>query len=202
MLRIQSWNALPHGRHSPEMGAMDEGTSALDDVLIRRFAKGDEAAFVALHRRYSPAVYGLLCRLLGPHRPDATDLLQETWIRAAARLSSFRGDSQFRTWLMGVAVNVYREWRRRQDRYEPVELTDLGADGPDERDGDIRRVLTGMPDAFREILVLHDVEGYTHDEIARLIGIEPGTSKSRLSRARQLFRQRWLPPGGAWRRTS
>jgi RNA polymerase sigma-70 factor (ECF subfamily) len=169
-----------------------------DDVLVGRLTRGDEAAFVALYRRHSPAVYGLLCRLLGPYRPEANDLLQETWIRATARLTSFRGDAQLRTWLMGVALNCYREWRRRHDRYSTVdvETLDLGTDAPDDRDRDIRRVLAAMPDAFREVLVLHDVEGYTHDEIARLVGIEPGTSKSRLSRARQLFRRRWLPSAG------
>jgi RNA polymerase sigma-70 factor (ECF subfamily) len=170
--------------------------AAPDDVLIARFGQGDEAAFVVLYRRYSPAVYGLLCRLLGPNRPDANDLLQETWIRAAPRLGTFRGDSQLRTWLMGVAVNCYREWRRRHGRDESVEPGDLSAETSGERDGDIRRVLAGMPDAFREILVLHDIEGYTHDEIARLLGIESGTSKSRLSRARQDFRRRWTPAAG------
>jgi len=172
--------------------AGDDGVP--DDQLIRRFAKGDEGAFVALYRRYSPAVYGLLCRLLGPHRAEATDLLQDTWIRAAARLGAFRGESHVRTWLMGIALNCYREWRRRHNRTDSVELIEVGADATDERDGDIRRVLAGLPDIFREVLVLHDVEGYTHDEIATLIGIEPGTSKSRLSRAREQFRRRWLPP--------
>lgn len=169
-----------------------------DALLIRRFERGDEAAFVALHRRHSPPVYGLLCRLLGPRRPDASDLLQEAWIRAATRLSSFRGKAQFRTWLTGIALNCYREWRRRHARDLMVDVgdADLEHTWPHDQDDDIRRVLAGMPDAFREILVLHDVEGYTHEEIARLLGIEPGTSKSRLSRARQLFRRRWQPVPG------
>ncbi len=178
------------------MVTVADDTAAPDDALIARFARGDEAAFVALYRRYSPAVYGLLCRVLGPHRREASDLLQETWIRAARRLTSFRGDAQFRTWLMGVALNCYREWRRRQGRDEPAEPDVAACHATDELDSDVRRVLLGMPDAFREILVLHDIEGYTHDEIARLIGIEPGTSKSRLSRARELFRRRWLPSAG------
>ena len=180
------------------MVSVTEDLGASDDVLIGRLVKGDESAFVALYRRHSPAVYGLLCRVLGPHRPEANDLLQETWIRATARLTSFRGDAKFRTWLMSVALNCYREWRRRHERHAPVdvEVIDVGTDTRDERDSDIRRVLTGMPDAFREVLVLHDIEGYTHDEIARLVGIEPGTSKSRLSRARQLFRRRWAAPAG------
>lgn len=167
-----------------------------DDVLIRRFARGDETAFVGLYRRHSPAVYGVLCRLLGPFQPEAGDLLQETWIRAAARLNVFRGDAQFRTWLTGIALNCYREWRRRRDRHDDIELDGQLAEPPRDPSPDVHRVLGGLPQAFREILVLHDIEGYTHDEIAHLIGIEPGTSKSRLSRARQLFRERWMPPNG------
>lgn len=167
-----------------------------DDALIRRFGRGDQRAFVGLYRRHSPAVYGVLCRLLGPYQPDAGDLLQETWIRAAARLNVFRGDAQFRTWLTGIALNCYREWRRRRERRDDVELDDSLAESPPDPGSDVHRVLAGLPHAFREILVLHDIEGYTHDEIAHLIGIEPGTSKSRLSRARQLFRERWVPPAG------
>jgi len=169
----------------------------VDAVLIRRFAQGDERAFVGLYRRHSPAVYGVLCRLVGPLRSDAGDLLQETWIRAASRLAAFRGDAMFRTWLTGIALNCYREWRRYSARHPLVELDDVVTATEPDPDPDVHRVLDGLPAAFREILVLHDVEGYTHDEIARLIEIEPGTSKSRLSRARELFRRRWLSPVGA-----
>jgi RNA polymerase sigma-70 factor (ECF subfamily) len=168
-----------------------------DAVLIRRFAQGDERSFVGLYRRHSPAVYGLLSRLVGPFQSEAGDLLQETWIRAASRLSVFRGEARFRTWLTGIALNCYREWRRRSDRHPHVELDDVIGSTEVEPDPDIQRVLEGLPAAFREILVLHDIEGYTHEEIARLIEIEPGTSKSRLSRARELFRRRWLSPVGA-----
>jgi RNA polymerase sigma-70 factor (ECF subfamily) len=174
----------------------DEGDST-DAVLIRRFVQGDERSFVGLYRRHSPAVYGLLCRLVGPLESEAGDLLQETWIRAASRLTAFRGEAKFRTWLTGIALNCYREWRRRSGRHPIVELDDVINVTEPDPDPDVRRVLSGLPAAFREILVLHDVEGYTHDEIARLIEIEPGTSKSRLSRARELFRRRWLSRVGA-----
>ena len=174
----------------------DEGEST-DAVLIRRFVQGDERSFAGLYRRHSPAVYGLLCRLVGPFESEAGDLLQETWIRAASRLTVFRGEATFRTWLTGIALNCYREWRRRAGRHPIVELDDVITLTEPDPDPDVRRVLNGLPAAFREILVLHDVEGYTHDEIARLIEIEPGTSKSRLSRARELFRRRWLTRVGA-----
>ena len=176
---------------------MPEEAEPTDAVLIRRFVEGDERSFVGLYRRHSPMVYGLLSRLVGPFQSEAGDLLQETWIRAASRLTDFRGEAQFRTWLSGIALNCYREWRRRSGRHTHVELDDVVTLTESDRDPDIRRVLDGLPHAFREILLLHDVEGYTHDEIARLIEIEPGTSKSRLSRARELFRRRWLSPVGA-----
>src|SRR5262249_47634269 len=95
----------------------------------------------------------------------------------------------------GIALNCYREWRRRSDRYRHVGLDDTGASTDPDPSSDITRGLDGLPAAFREVLVLHDVEGYTHEEIARLIAIEPGTSQSPLARA--LFRRRWRRPPGA-----
>jgi RNA polymerase sigma factor (sigma-70 family) len=167
-----------------------------DEVLIRRFRNGDEEAFVCLYRRHSPSVFGVLSRLLGNSDGSAGDLLQEAWIRAAAGLGGFRGEAQFRTWLTGIALNCYREWRRhiRHDGSESLDDLEVPATNA-EADADVARILSRLPRAFREILVLHDVEGYTHQEIAALLDIEVGTSKSRLSRARETFRRRWAPAG-------
>src|SRR3954468_7321107 len=87
-----------------------------DAELIRRIAAGgDEAAFRELYARHTGAVYGLLCRLAG--RPaEGSGLMQETWLRAVRHLSLFRGQSAFRTWLTGIALNCYREWRRKHMR--------------------------------------------------------------------------------------
>jgi RNA polymerase sigma-70 factor (ECF subfamily) len=167
-----------------------------DGILIRRVAQGDEAAFVGLYRRHSPAIYGVLRRLVGKDQAAATDLLQDTWIRAASRLASFRGEAQFRTWLIGIAINCAREWRRVGWREQAGPQIESVAPAPSAYATDVERVLAGLPLAFREILVLHDIEGYTHDEIARLLHVEPGTSKSRLSRAREMFRRRWMRPAG------
>jgi RNA polymerase sigma-70 factor (ECF subfamily) len=166
-----------------------------DEELIRRFVDGrDEHAFRQLYARHTPAVYGLLRRLAGPARDLADDVLQDAWLRAATAMHRFRGDSAFRTWLTGVALNCLRERRRARDRVDdgreppeqmvPAEMTTL----------DVAGILDALGPAHREVLVLHDVEGYTHEEIASLLGIEIGTSKSRLSRARQLFRERWRGP--------
>jgi RNA polymerase sigma factor (sigma-70 family) len=163
-----------------------------DDALIARFLSArDELAFRELYRRHSPAVYGLLRRLAGPAIDDADDALQEAWLRAAASLASFRGDSMFRTWLIGIAMNCLRE--RLRMRARAIGASDLfeRAAPTSDRTLDIAQILDALSPAHREILVLHDVEGYTHDQIAAALGIERGTSKSRLSRARQLFRERW-----------
>ena len=178
----------PPGAEDPEDGA-----------LARRFAAArDEAAFRALYRRHAGAVFGLLLRLTGGQEGDAADLLQEAWLRAAGAMGAFRGHSRFRTWVTGIALNCYREWRRHQRPEEPLtDAPDAGGRG-DPRGAEIEEVLRALPPRFREVLVLHDVEGYTHEEIAGALGIEAGTSKSRLSRGRRLFRAGWRrgPDGG------
>jgi RNA polymerase sigma-70 factor (ECF subfamily) len=142
-------------------------------------------------------VYGLLCRLTGGRESDAADVLQNAWIRAADRLSTFRGDSQFRTWLTGIALNCHREWRRATrtadaiDDVEPGELACPNREAASSHALDVAELVHALPPHFRDVLVLHDVEGFTHEDIADALGIEPGTSKSRLSRARRLFRAWW-----------
>jgi len=119
--------------------------------------------------------------------------MQETWLRAVRQLGLFRGQSAFRTWLTGIALNCYREWRRRHAR----ELAAITADAratPDSASDAVAAVnaaLAALTAEHREVIVLHDIEGYTHDEIAATLEIEAGTSKSRLSRARRIFRERW-----------
>jgi RNA polymerase sigma factor (sigma-70 family) len=164
-----------------------------DGELIRLLGeRQDEEAFRALYARHSAPVYGLLCRLVG-RNGDAADLMQETWLRAVRHLALFRGQSAFRTWLTGIALNCYREWRRRHAR--DVEMADANGHPAAPRDADetaaIAQILGRLHPEHREVIVLHDIEGFTHEEIAAALEIEPGTSKSRLSRARRAFRQRW-----------
>ena len=164
-----------------------------DEQLIRLLGeRRDEEAFRALYVRHTAPVYGLLCRLIG-RNGDAADIMQETWLRAVRHLTLFRGQSAFRTWLTGIALNCYREWRRRHAR--DVEMPDGNGHPARPRDADeaaaIAQILARLHPDHREVIVLHDIEGFTHDEIAAALEIEPGTSKSRLSRARRAFRQRW-----------
>jgi RNA polymerase sigma-70 factor (ECF subfamily) len=165
-----------------------------DEDLLRRVAQKEEDALRLLYARHSAAVYGLLCRLAGPNG-DASDLLQETWLRAMRHLALFRGQSAFHTWLTGIALNCYREWRRRHPR-------DTSLDGAEARpfapraDDDLAavwQILSALPPEYRESIVLHDIEGFTEEEMAAALEIEPGTATSRVARARRAFRQRWAP---------
>ena len=181
------------------MSSPEASAEPTDTKLIERFLSNrDAAAFRVLYRRHSPAVYGLLCRMTAGRESDAADLLQNAWMRAAGRLTTFRGDAQFRTWLTGIALNCYREWRRAAFAGQPTSATNE-AEALDHRDQtasdfrglDIDQLVEELPPHYREVLILHDVEGFTHADIAIALGIEPGTSKSRLARARQLFRTWW-----------
>jgi len=163
-----------------------------DPRLIQAFLDaGDEEAFRILFRRHSPALYCLALRLLGGDAASAEDAVQEAWIRAAERLSSFRFESTLRTWLCGFVVNCCREARRW-----PVAVP-VAAEGPPPPGGvephttlDLERALLDLADGYRQVLVLHDVVGFTHREIAARLGIEEGTSKSQLFLARRALRRR------------
>jgi RNA polymerase sigma-70 factor (ECF subfamily) len=164
-----------------------------DEELIRRIAeRQDQDAFRLLYARHTAAVYGLLCRLVG-RAGDASDLMQETWLRAVRHLALFRGQSAFRTWLTGIALNCYREWRRRHAREMPVPSSGVLRSHASAGDdiAAVNQILACLAPEHREVIVLHDIEGYTHEEIAAALEIETGTSKSRLSRARRTFRERW-----------
>lgn len=174
---------------TPSTGATD------DRELVARFLQqGAEDAFRKLYRRHTPRLYLLARRLLGRRHLEAEDVVQETWIRAAERLPGFEWRSSLSTWLGGIAVNCARETLRRLARRRESGSGDISEHGP-ARDTsspgialDLERAMALLPDGFREVLVLHDVEGFTHDEIGRLLKITPGTSKSQLSRARKKIR--------------
>lgn len=173
-----------------------------DRVLAALFLRrADEAAFRSLYRRHTPALYPLVLRLVGGIERDAEELVQDTWLRAARRLGRFRWDSSLRTWLCGIAINCCRERRRRQRNESssdgPLDLALIQpAAAPAGIQIDLERAIARLPDGYRHVLVLHDVEGYTHQEISGLLGIEIGTSKSQLAHARRAVRD-WLA-GGEW----
>ncbi len=162
-----------------------------DDVaLVERFlrARGEDA-FRALYRAHTPALYALAMRLTGGDHIEAEDLVQESWVRAVRDLSSFRAQSALRSWLCGLLVNVRRERIRAEWREVDAPDIDSATDisGPDDA-LDLERAIGTLPEGARNVFVLHDVYGYTHREIAEMLGIVEGTSKSQLTRARTLLR--------------
>jgi RNA polymerase sigma-70 factor (ECF subfamily) len=154
---------------------------------------GGEDAFRALYRAHTPALYALAMRLTGSDQHEAEDLVQETWVRATRKMSAFRGDSTLRTWLCGVLVNVRRE--RVRSAWRMVSALDIEpvSSPKDDAAFDIERAIAALPDGARDIFVLHEVYGYEHREIAEMLGVVEGTSKSQLARARTLLRKALNP---------
>jgi RNA polymerase sigma-70 factor (ECF subfamily) len=148
----------------------------------------DEGSFVALYREHTPYLYRLALRLVGGRAAEAEDAVQDTWLRATARLAEFRGESSLRTWLAGFAINCCRERRRKRDPDDGAREAEPSREHPFVDRLDLERAIAALPDGHREVLVLHDLEGFTHEEIAARLGIVPGTSKSQLSRARSALR--------------
>ena len=161
------------------------------ELVARYLATRDEASFRLLFRRHSPRLYRLALRLLGGDPSAAEDALQEAWLRAVRGLPAFRFESALRTWLSGIVINCCRETRRRTRAEDPLDADEMAASSssPSAR-LDLERMVVGLADGYREVLVLHDVMGYTHREIAERLGIEEGTSKSQLFLARRALRRR------------
>jgi RNA polymerase sigma-70 factor (ECF subfamily) len=165
------------------------------DDLVRNAQAGDAAAFERLYRVHVGRVYAICRRMVAdPARAEA--LTQDAFVQAWQQLASFRQKSAFSTWLHRLTVNVVlvdiRSRRRRSTRFKPADdwaSIDRFADGPGPDAAlDLDAGIAALPAQARAVLVLHDVEGYRHEEIGTLMGIAPGTSKAHLHRARQLLR--------------
>ncbi|HEX7118438.1 MAG TPA: sigma-70 family RNA polymerase sigma factor [Longimicrobiales bacterium] len=162
--------------------------------LIERARDGDEAAIRALYERHAPRVYAVVRRLAADDAL-AEDWAQEAWVQAIRALPSFRGDAKFSTWLHRIAVNSAlqgKRWRERRTRHEeplPAAVPVRENAGRTLLRMRLERALRELPDGMRRVLVLHDVEGYTHEEIAGTLGVNVGTSKSQLFKARAKMRE-------------
>ena len=152
--------------------------------------RGDEPAFRSLYRRHTGVLLAILRRLVGAD--DSEDAVQETWLRASRRVASFDERSSLRTWLVAIAINVARErWRERQRAGN----SRLGTPPPVRPTGhlsvDLERAIELLPPGYRAALVLHDVWGHSHREIAEMLSIEEASSRSQLTHARRAVRE-WL----------
>ena len=160
--------------------------------LVRQFADNrNEDSFRELFRELTPGLYRYALRFLGEEE-DAADVIQETWIRAVTNYSSFRGKSTFRTWLTGICINCCREILKKNDKWENISLEEVAFYKPVETKIeliDMENALKSLSPGYREVLLLHDLEGYKHHEIADMLGINEGTSKSQLFNARRMMRK-------------
>jgi RNA polymerase sigma-70 factor, ECF subfamily len=163
-----------------------------DATLIGRFLRGDEAAFRELHLRHTPRLRMIVMRLLGAARRDEVDdVVQETWLAGCRGIHRFAGDAKFSSWLTTIGIRTtYTRFARmpdvESDLFDEIPAP-VGAELVSVLD--LERALSLLPDHQRVVVVLHDVEGYTHEEIARQLGIASGTAKATLSRARSVLRR-------------
>lgn len=177
-----------------------EGSPAQDPdhALVRAAVRGDARAFETLYRRHAPRIFGLCVRLADGDRAKAEQHAQDAFVRAWERLASFRGEALFSTWLHRLTVNVVLGEHRLLKRWVAFEEDDGAVapaavvEPPQALAGlrmDLERALAKLPRGARTVLLLHDVEGYKHEEIAALTGIAVGTSKAQLHRARKLMKE-------------
>lgn len=165
--------------------------------IIRRVQEGDTDAFEALYRAHMRRVYGI-CRRVTADPGLAEELTQDVFLRVWERIGQYRGDSKFSTWLYRIAANRAVDGLRGEIRRSSRELAvERPADWEPPRPAPrpetrmrLEEAVETLPPAARAVFVLHDVEGYRHEEIAEMTGIAAGTSKSQLHRARRLLRER------------
>ncbi len=190
-----------------------EVRSSGDPLFLERLRRGDAAAFEQLVAERSGEVYALLYRLTSEPE-EARDLTQETFLRAFQAIGRFRGEADLKTWIYRIAINQarnrWRWWRRRRrdvtvsldapvgEQEQPLiaHLQNAETVNPEEaalareREGQLREALNGLRRAYREAVILRDIEGFTYEEIAATLQISIGTVKSRLSRGRLELRRK------------
>lgn len=186
--------------------------SSVEFEFIEKLRSGDADAFDLLITRYSADIYAVLFRLT-ENVEEASDLTQETFLSALKSIKSFRGDAELKTWLFRIAVNHsrnrHRWWnRRKRDRTVSLDapvgeneklLSDIlpgNSENPEEaamqrqRESALRNALLDLPDIFREVIVLCDIEGHSYDDISKMLDVNIGTIKSRIARGREDLRRR------------
>ena len=186
--------------YSYSMVAAKQTVVSEEAVWIRRAKKSDSRAFEKLYRMHIDKVYGLCLRMTG-NVAEAEDCTQEAFIQAWNKLSKFRGDSAFATWLHRIAVNAVlgrmRKSKREQDRIQiaaefspgPASIGDSG------NLRDLSDAVDRLPEGARHVFILSGVYGYSHEEASNMLGIAVGTSKAQLHRARRLLSQQLIEEG-------
>jgi RNA polymerase sigma-70 factor (ECF subfamily) len=187
------------------MGAFAISTPAAPTTLVSRVLAGDPIAERELYDSHVDRVYRLAYRMTGD-TTQAEEYTQETFIKVYDRLGTFRGESALSTWITSVAVSVVlngmRTAKRRREREHDLEKADRVATSERRSDPDLktklRAAIDRLPESLRTVFLMHDVEGFTHQEIADSMGLAEGTSKANLSRARAQLRVALADFAGAW----
>ena len=166
-----------------------------DQALVRSVIRSrEERSFRVLYQRHSAMMVRVAQRAAGRDRAGVEDIIQEAWVRAVRGLPHFEWRSTLSSWLCGIVINVARESRRSHppasganpddDRIEAAEMWVDPVDGLA-----LSEAIERLPDGYRSVVTLHDVAGFTHEEIGAILSIDPGTSKSQLARGRQKLRE-------------
>ncbi len=197
---IQKGNGLSTAKSPAEVKKMVSTVTATDFELTQAASTGDMGAFEEIYQRHHRRVYSICLRML-QNAYEAEDLTQDVFIQLYRKVGSFRGDSAFTTWLHRMTVNqVLMHFRKRNVKYEKT--TEEG-DTPDQvvagtADPDkmpivdkiaLESAIDQLPTGYKNVFVLHDVEGFEHEEVARILGCSVGTSKSQLHKARLKLRK-------------
>ena len=200
--------AKKQNKESGETETLENIGTSTDFVLTQAAAGGNMAAFEEVYQRHHRRVYSICLRML-QNATEAEDLTQDVFIQLYRKIGSFRGDSAFTTWLHRLTVNqVLMHFRKRNVKFEktteegetPVQVVG-GTENPRKMPVvdkiAIENAIEQLPNGYRNVFVLHDVEGYEHEEVARILGCSVGTSKSQLHKARLKLRkllQKKAPP--------
>jgi len=171
---------------------------ATEKRWVDKARAGDQLAFEKLYRSHCGRIFGLCWRMCGGDKALAEDMVQEAFVRAWNKLHLFKGESKFGTWLHRLTVNVVlsdrrirvKRVQREQEFSDDIERVQVG-----DRDvfaglrKDLEAAISGLPERARTVLILYDIEGYKHNEIAKMTGMAVGSSKAQLHRARKLVRE-------------
>jgi len=162
-----------------------------EKLLFQFISDRSSQHFSLLYRQHIDGLMRTAMYLAKGQRSVAEDIVQETWVVAIQTLDRFAGKASFKTWLTGILINKFREYQRKnRDTVSLAVLVQRPTTAKSQPlNIDLKNAILQLPDGYREVLTLHDIEGFKHKEIARLLNIKEGTSKSQLFQARKAMRQ-------------
>jgi RNA polymerase sigma-70 factor (ECF subfamily) len=175
---------------------LDKQEFAGDLTIVRRAVSGDSEAFLDLYQQNLPRIYAVCLRIVA-NREQAEEVTQQALIRTWEMLGSYRGESPLSAWIHRIAVNAALDYLRARNRLtKRVEFTDNlevfekpDLSSPRENQMDMEQAIAALPPRARAVIVLHDIDGYSHNEISGMLGIAAGTSKAHLHAARRLLKE-------------